>query len=124
MVRIRPGARLLPANVLAICHLVASAVEGLGPEAVSVLDMQGNLLNRPRKLLEAGESSEATLEYRQKLEADLLSKINATLEPLLGPNKFRAGVLVDCDFTSGEQSEETFDPTRSVMSSSEKTEDA
>ena len=36
LVRLRPGARLAPQNVLAIDHLVASAVEGLSPEAVSV----------------------------------------------------------------------------------------
>ena len=45
MVRLRPGAHLAPANVVAVAHLVASAVEGLAPEAVSVLDMNGNLLN-------------------------------------------------------------------------------
>ena len=45
---LRPGARLAPQNVLAIDHLVASAVEGLAPEAVSVVDMNGNLLGRPR----------------------------------------------------------------------------
>lgn len=126
MVRLRPGVRLAPANVTAICHLVASAVEGLQPEAVSVLDMQGNLLSRPRR--EAGpdgaESSDALLEYRQKVERDLLSKIHATLEPLLGEDKYRAGVSVECDFTSGEQSEETFDPSKSVMVSSQRTEEA
>ena len=47
LVRLRPGARLAPQNVLAIDHLVASAVEGLSPDAVSVLDMNGNLLGRP-----------------------------------------------------------------------------
>jgi flagellar M-ring protein FliF len=46
MVKLRPGARLTAANVSAVTHLVASAVQGLAPEAVSVLDMQGNLLNR------------------------------------------------------------------------------
>jgi flagellar M-ring protein FliF len=30
---------------------------------------------------------------------------------------------VECDFTSGEQSEETFDPTKSVMATSQRTED-
>src|SRR5689334_10387558 len=48
LVKVRPRARLLPQNVLAIDHLVASAVEGLSPDAVSVLDMNGNLLGRPR----------------------------------------------------------------------------
>jgi flagellar M-ring protein FliF len=124
MVKLRPGARLEPPNVLAICNLVASAVEGLAPESVSVLDTRGNLLNRPRRPspLDGSEPDEALLDYRQKLEAGLLSKINATLEPLVGADRFRASVSADCDFTAGEQSEESFDPTHSVMASSEKTE--
>jgi flagellar M-ring protein FliF len=86
--------------------------------------MQGNLLSRPRTSLSGEEAlGEATLDYRQKVERDLLAKINSTLEPLLGPEKFRAGVFVECDFTSGEQSEETFDPTRSVMVTAQRTED-
>ena len=60
----------------------------------------------------------------QQIEADLLAKINSTLEPLLGAEKFRAGVSVECDFTGGEQSEEIFDPARSVMVSSQRTEDS
>jgi flagellar M-ring protein FliF len=53
-----------------------------------------------------------------------VAKINATLEPVIGANKFRVGASVDCDLTSGEQQEETFDPSRSVMASSQKTEDS
>jgi flagellar M-ring protein FliF len=126
LVKIRPGARLAPQNVQAIDHLVASAVEGLSPDAVSVLDMNGNLLGRPKPAgtLDGPESSEAALDYRHKVEADLLAKINSTLEPLLGAEKYRAGVSVECDFTGGELSEEIFDPARSVMLSSQHTEDS
>jgi flagellar M-ring protein FliF len=125
LVRLRPGAHLSPQNVQAIDHLVAAAVDGLSPEGVSVLDMNGNLLGRPHSLgsIDGPEPSEAGLEYRRKIEADLVSKVNATLEPMLGENKFHAGVSVDCDFTGGEQSEEVFDPARSVMLSSQRTED-
>jgi flagellar M-ring protein FliF len=125
ILKVRPGARLTPQNVIAVSHLVASAVEGLAPDAVSVLDMQGNLLSRPRKALTADgtEASDGMLEFRQSVEKDLLAKIHATLEPLAGPEKFRASVSADCDFSSGEQSEETFDPARSVMVTSQKTED-
>jgi flagellar M-ring protein FliF len=126
LVKIKAGARLAPQNVLAINHLVASAVEGLSPEAVSVLDMNGNLLGMP-KPPESPDSpgpSEASLDFRHKIETDLLGKINSTLEPLLGANKFRAAVSVDCDFTGGDQSEEIYDPARSVMTSSQRTEDS
>jgi flagellar M-ring protein FliF len=126
LVKLRPGMLLSSQNVMAICQLTASAVEGLQPEAVSVVDMRGNLLNRARKGsagTDDSEPSEANLDYRQKIERDLLTKINTTLEPLLGANRFRAAASVECDFTSGEQSEETFDPTKSVMVTSQKTED-
>jgi flagellar M-ring protein FliF len=126
LVKLRPGMQLSSQNVMAICQLTSSAVEGLAPEAVSVVDMRGNLLNRARKassLPDDSEPSEATLDYRQKIERDLLAKINTTLEPLLGANRFRATASVECDFTSGEQSEETFDPSKSVMVTSQKTED-
>jgi flagellar M-ring protein FliF len=125
MVKLRPGARISAQNVLAVTNLVASAVEGLTPDSVSVVDMDGTLLSRPKRA-SAGDGSEVTseaLEVRQQVEKDLVAKINETLEPLLGANKFRAGASVDCDLTSGEQQEETLDPTHSVMVSSQKTED-
>ena len=125
LVKLRPGSRLSPPNVVAICQLMASAVEGLQADAVSVVDMRGNLLSRPHRPFspDDAEPSAGANEYRQQIERDLVAKINSTLEPLLGADKFRAGVSVDCDFTSGEQSEETFDPTKSVMVTSQRTED-
>lgn len=125
LVKLRAGTALSAQNVAAICQLTASAVEGLTPEAVSVVDMRGNLLNRARKAATAdgSEPSEGMLDFRQKIEHDMLAKINSTLEPLLGADRFRATASVECDFTSGEQSDETFDPTKSVMVTSQKTED-
>ena len=125
MVKLRPGARISAQNVVAICNLVASAVQGLNPDAVAVLDMDGNLLSRPRR---AGSNdpqqvTAQSLDVRQEIERDLVSKISATLEPLLGANQFRAGASVDCDLTSGDQQEETFHPDQSVMVSSQRSED-
>jgi flagellar M-ring protein FliF len=124
MVKLKPGQRLSPANAAAICHLVSSAVEHLAPEAVTLIDSNGNLLARPPKRSAEGEDPpEASLEYRRSLERDLAQKVQATLEPLLGAENFRAGVSVECDFAGGEQSEETYDPARSVMVTSQRTED-
>ena len=125
MVKLRPGAQISTQNVTAVTNLVASAVEGLAPESVSLVDMEGNLLSKPRKTA-ANDGSEITaesLEVRQQLEHTLVAKMDATLEPLLGANRFRAGASVDCDLTSGEQQEETLDPSKSVMLSSQKTEE-
>jgi flagellar M-ring protein FliF len=124
LVSTRRGANLTSQNVQAISNLVASAVEGLTPDAVSILDMQGNLLNRPRKhSADGNEPSEASLDYKHQIEKDLVAKVESTLQPLLGEGHFRVGVSADCDFSTSEQSEELVDPTKSVMLSSQKSED-
>ncbi|MCU0246219.1 MAG: flagellar M-ring protein FliF [Bryobacter sp.] len=125
MVKLRPGRTLEKAHVAAIQHLAASAVESLSAESVAVLDMQGNLLSRPVKprATDGGEPASEQLEYRKRLEQEMLAKVDRTLAPLLGEDKYRASVLVDCDFTSGEQSEERFDPDQSVMLTQSRTED-
>ena len=124
LVKLRHAAALSPQNVAAICQLTASAVPGLSPEQVSLVDTNGNLLNRPRAAAGGdGESDELALDYRKSVERDLQNKIAATLDPLLGAEHFRAGVSADVDFTSGEQSEEVFDPAKSVMVSSQTSQD-
>jgi flagellar M-ring protein FliF len=123
-VKLRPLQKLSANNVKAIAHLVASAVEGLTPEGVSVLDIHGTLLTRPAG---AGDPEDVLnqplLLYKRNMERDLLAKVNATLEPLLGPDRFRAAVSVDCDLSQTEQSEETFDPDASVMTTSQRSEE-
>lgn len=125
LVKLKPFARLSQQNVQAIAHLVSSAVDGLTPDSVSILDMNGNLLGRPRRTpSETGDQlNDYTLEYQSTVEKQLLSKINSTLEPLLGPDRFRAAVSADCDLSSSDESEEVFDPEHSVMTSSQKSED-
>jgi len=124
LIKIRPGASLPETAIPAITHLISSAVEGLAPEAVSVLDMRGNLLNRAKRAGNSGDdSSDAALEYRHRVEQDLTSKLDATLEPLVGAGRYRASVSAETDLTSGEQSEESFDPAHSAMVTSQTTED-
>jgi flagellar M-ring protein FliF len=122
VLKIRPGMSLSPSNVAAIQQLVASAVEGLNAEGVAVVDTLGGLLSRKKHSPQEDASSDAYA-YQQRVEHDFAEKISATLDPMLGHEMYRASVSVVCDITSGEQNEETFDPTKSVMSSSQKTED-
>ena len=123
MVKLKPGAKLSEQNAAAIAQLVSSAVEGLGPDSVSVMDMRGNLLIRPKRQGDTLGLSDEVLQYKQKLEGETLAKINSVLDPIVGSDKYRSSVDIDCDLTSGEQSEETFDPTHSVLTSSQRTEE-
>ncbi len=113
------------ASVVAIANLVASAVDGLGPESVAIIDSNGRLLNRPRTA-EDGEArlAEANLDYRHQVESEFIARITAALEPLLGAGRFRAGVNVDCDFSSSEENDETFDSARSAVLTSQTMEES
>ena len=123
LMKLRASMALPDTAVPSITHLVSSAVEGLTPEAVSVMDMRGNLLNKARHSA-GGDASEAVLEYRRTVEQDLTAKLESTLEPLVGSGRFRTAISADCDMSSSEQNEENFDPTHSVMLTSQKTEDS
>jgi flagellar M-ring protein FliF len=125
LIKLRPGAQLSPQNVAAITQLAASAVPGLLANQVTVLDTAGNLLSKPRAVgfPDNSEVSEAVLEYRKTLERDIQAKVAQTLEPLLGADHFRIGVSADLDLTHGDQSEEIFDPNKSVMVTSQTSQD-
>ncbi len=125
LIKLRVGAQLSPVNIAAMTQLAASAVPGLQANQVTVLDTSGNLLNRPKPagLQDSAEGSEAELEYRKQLERDIQAKIAQTLDPLIGAEHFRVGVSADIDLTSGDFSEEIFDPDKSVMVSSQTTQD-
>jgi len=125
VVKLRHIGALSPQNVAAICQLTASAVPGLAPEQVSLVDTSGNLLNRPHASGDGEDehASEAALEYRKSVEHDIQSKVAQTLQPLLGSDHFRTGVSADVDITSADQSDEIFDPQKSVISTSQTTQD-
>ncbi len=125
LVKLRPGARLSPQNIAAICQLTASAVPELSADQVALVDTNGTLLSRPRRNMpgEGAGSSEAALEYRKSIEKDLQGKITATLDPILGMEHFRAGVSAEVDVTSADQSEEIYDPQKSAVLTSQTTHD-
>jgi len=125
VLRLKRGAQLSQPSVIAIANLVAGAVDGLSPEGVAIIDSAGHLLNRPR-VEGDGESqlAEANLEYRRQVESELLAKINAALTALLGPDRFRASVSADCDFSTSEENDETVDPAKSAVLTSQTTEES
>lgn len=125
VLKLKRAGTLQQPSVIAIANLIASSVDGLAPEAVAIVDSGGRLLNRPR----GGESADAwgadaNLDYRRQIESELMAKINTALEPLVGAGHFHAGVNVDCDFTSSEQSDEAYDSSKSAMLQSQTTEES
>ncbi len=124
LLNLRHSASLAPENVAAIAHLVASAVEGLSPQQVTIVDSHGDLLNKPRSVDALGSASDGQFEYQVNVEHELAKKLNETLDPILGAGNYRTGVSVECDFSGVEESEEVLDPTKSTIVSSQRTDES
>ena len=124
LLNLRHSASLAPENIAAIAHLVASAVEGLSPQQVTIVDSYGDLLNKPRSADGLGSASDSQFEYQVNVEHELTKKLNETLDPILGVGNYRTGVSVECDFSGVEESEEVLDPTKSAIVSSQRTDES
>jgi len=106
------GASLAEAEPAAIRNLVASAVDGLTPERVVLVDAAGRVPLGPK-------TPEAE---RLAAEQSLEDKLIATLEPVTGPGNVRAAVTLDYDQTASDETRESYDPTQTVALSMQRTE--
>lgn len=96
----------------AIRRLVASAVDGLTPDRVVLVDADGRAQLGPK----TAESEQLAAE--QALEEKLLS----TLEPVTGAGNVRASVNIDYDPAAVEETAENYDPSQTVTLSMQQTE--
>ena len=108
------GVALDPSMGNAIRHLVASSVDHLSADDVAILDAQGDLLLADN---EPGNGSPA----QARVEDQLRAKIIATLAPIVGAAHVRASVSVAYDPTSGDDTQETYDPQKSAVLTSTRT---
>lgn len=117
---IRQRGELERRQVVAIQHLVASAVPGLKPSAVSIVDEQGNLLARPEDESAAGLGAE---EMRLSYENRLRRSVEELLQRSLGYGKVRAEVTAELDFARVTTNSETYDPDGQVVRSTQTVEE-
>lgn len=108
--------KLDKSEIMAIVHLVASAVPGLTSENITVVDTLGRLLFR-KEGDEVSMLSATQLEYQLKVENGLRRKVESMLEEVVGVNKSLARVTVDMDFNQVDVTEESFDPEGQVVRS-------
>lgn len=100
------GGTLDPNQVNAITHLVSSAVPGLTPANVTIVDQNGQLLTQ-----NGGQGTQTSqLKYTGEIEADYQRRIIAILAPIVGAGNVRAQVTAQVDFTEQEQTSEQYQP--------------
>ncbi|USU16006.1 flagellar basal-body MS-ring/collar protein FliF [Paraburkholderia fungorum] len=110
LVNLYPGRALDEGQVLAITHMVSSAVPDMPVKGVTILDQDGNLLTQPS----TGSGLDASqLKYRQQIERSTQQRIDAILAPLFGSGNAHSQVSADIDFSRSEQTSENYGPNGS-----------
>ncbi len=113
---------LEPQQVRAIRHLTASAVNGLKPERVSVVDETGRLLADGAR----GDSSMGVSadERQTAYERRLREQVETILTSVVGPGRARVQLTADFNFNRVTQTSEKYDPEGRVMRSSQTREES
>ena len=106
-------------EIRAIQHLAASAIEGLTPARVSVVDDTGRLLasgagNGPEDVI-AGETEERLLNVENRLR----SRVEDLLANIVGSGRARVQVSAELDMNRLSKTSETFDPNGQVIRSTQ-----
>jgi flagellar M-ring protein FliF len=122
-VELFPGGSLQASQVRSIVNLVASSIPDLKPENVTVVDQKGNLLSQLAMDDPQLVAANKQLEYTHRIEQQLRDRINSILAPVLGPNKFRAEVAADVDFTAVEEAGEQYNPDAPAIRSEQRIEE-
>jgi flagellar M-ring protein FliF len=112
VVDLESNERLSREQVRAISHLVSSAVEGLNPEQLTIVDMDGNVLadgNISGATVSVALSSNQ-LEAQRNYERDLELRIESMLQNVLGPDKAVVRVSADMNWDQVQTESETYTP--------------
>ena len=107
-VNLEPGRALDEGQISAVVHLVSSAVAGLPPGNVTVVDQGGHLLTQSNT--SARDLNDAQLKYTADVEGRVQRRIEAILGPIVGNGNVHAQVTAQVNFDNKEQTDEQYRP--------------
>jgi flagellar M-ring protein FliF len=118
---LRVRGALEPAQIRAIRHLIASAVNGLKPQRVSIVDEAGQLL---------ADGSQTDVdqavgdERRNAYEKRMRKQVEDIVSSVVGQGRARVELSADFDFNRITQTSDRFDPEGRVLRSSQTREES
>lgn len=105
-----------------ISHLIASSVEGLRPNNITILDYDGNMISSGAGDDGVGAMSANQIEMTRSVENDLERKAQTMLDGVLGPGKSIVRVTAELNFQQYAKTSESYDPNQTAVRSEQKTE--
>ena len=119
VVRVRGS--LEPQQIRAVRHVVASAVSGLKPQRVSIVDEAGQLLADGA----TGDADNTIADERRTgFEKRMRSQVEAIVSSVVGAGRARVQLSADFDYNKITQTSDKFDPEGRVLRSSQTREES
>lgn len=115
MIKAIAGRSIEEDQVNAIINLVASSIPYLESGQVTVVDQWGRLLSTGDDSTSGATRDQ--YQYARKLEKLYSERIETLLTPIVGPGRVRAIVTADLDFSSNEQTQESYEPDAAQLRS-------
>ena len=105
----------------AITHLIASSVEGLKPENVVVVDVNGNMLASGQMDSSSGTAGQVDSHRAAELAmaGELQKKVQDILDKALGHSRSVVKANVVMDWTERATTQESYDPNSATIRSSQ-----
>jgi flagellar M-ring protein FliF len=110
LVSLDPGSSLTAEQVQAIVHLVASSVEGLSPDNVTVADSNGDVLNAPGT--DAGNVAAGSMDQQEtsSYDQEIDNSLQDMLATVLGPGNAVVHASAQLDFDQTQISSQIYNP--------------
>lgn len=125
VMKMKGGKTLKDGEVQGVVHLVASSVEGMNADNVTVLDSRGKILSKGDAGT-ADASAKATTamqETQRNYEKNMEDRLQTLLDKVVGGGKSVARVTATFDFKQVERVEEKFDPETIAVRSEQRSEE-
>ncbi len=106
-----------PGAVSGIAHMVASGVQGLSAQNVTVTDQTGAMLWPSGTSGDGGPTASSKLAVQQSYDSQLAAQVNALLVQTLGPGKGQAQVSADLNMDQVTSDSVNYDGTKVPLTS-------
>jgi flagellar M-ring protein FliF len=120
VLRLLPGEQLSKRQIDGVVRLVSSAVEGLDPDNITVVDVNGGVLHKGHRSDSEVALSSSQLEHQNSLETSLERRIQEMLERVVGDDRAVVRVTAEVDYRQITTNEERFDPDSAVIRSEQR----
>lgn len=110
MLKLKPGRHLDTAQARAISNLVAGSVQGLKPQNLTIVDVNGNILTPDDTADSSSGLSNKQLQTQRTYESNMEHNLQAMLDSVLGAGKASVRVSALMNWDQIEQTDETYTP--------------